>query len=89
VQRQASEAFEAFEASAASAASAETEAFVESLVKREIGASEAFAAFGVFQETAASGKGKKAADLEAMSLLVRPVGSSIEANEAALGTRAS
>lgn len=80
---QASEAFEAFEAFAGTGAS------VGSLAETGIEASEASATSGAFQGTAASGMERRAADLEAMSLLVHPVENSIEANEAGLEMRVS
>jgi hypothetical protein len=52
-------------------------------------ASGAFAACAVCLGTVASGKGKRAADLVAMSLLAHPVENSIEANEVVLGRRAN
>lgn len=73
----------------ASAAFAEIGVSVGSLVKTETEASEAFAACVVFQGTAAFEREKRAADLEAMSLLAHPVESSIEANEVVLGKRVS
>lgn len=74
-------------ASVAFVAFAGTGASVENLVKTGIEASEASATSGAFQETAAFEMERRAADLEAMSLLVHPVENSIEANEAGLGTR--
>lgn len=66
--------------------SVEIEVSVGSWVETEI---EASAASEAFPETAAFERGKRAVDLEAMSLLARPVGNNIEANEAALVTRES
>lgn len=79
-------AFAETEVSVETEESAETVVSAESLAKTEIEASEAFAASWVVQGTAASGRGKRATGLEAMSLLARPAGNSNEANEAVLAT---
>jgi hypothetical protein len=60
---------------------------VETAVEMGTAASEAFAACAVYWEIAASGKGKRAADLVAMSLLAHLVENSIEASEVVLGMR--
>ena len=83
------QAFEAFEAFEETAVSVGNLAVVETAAKMGTVASEAFAAYAVCQETVASGKGKRVADLVAMSLLAHLVGNSIEANGVVLGRRAN
>lgn len=83
------QAFEASEAFVEIAVSVGSLAAVGTAAKMGTVASEASAACAVCQETAASGKGKRAADLVAMSLQAHLVGNSTEANEVVLGRRAS